>query len=94
MTGKVVTNPALAGAEANRFWVPSAAVAVADDGNWYVWRVDQATMRVERVAVEAGPLSGAEVEITGALEIGDLIATSGVKHLREGMSVSRAEQRG
>jgi RND family efflux transporter MFP subunit len=94
MTGKVVTNPALAGAEANRFWVPSAAVAVADDGSWYVWRVDQATMRVERVTVEAGPMSGTEVEITGALEIGDLIATSGVRHLREGMTVSRAEQRG
>ncbi|UCD23977.1 MAG: efflux RND transporter periplasmic adaptor subunit, partial [Gemmatimonadota bacterium] len=94
MTGKVVTNPALAGAEANRFWVPSAAVAVADDGAWYVWRVDQATMRVQRVPVEAGPMSGTEVEITGALEIGDLIATSGVQQLREGVSVSRAQERG
>ncbi len=94
MTGKVVTNPALAGAEQNRFWVPSAAVAVGDDGSWFVWRVDQATMQVSRVPVEAGPLSGSEIEITGALSVGDLIATSGVKHLSEGMRVSRAEQRG
>ena len=74
--------------------MPSAAVAVADDGAWYVWRVDQATMQVQRVPVEAGPMSGTEVEITGALEIGDLIATSGVQHLREGVSVSRAQERG
>jgi RND family efflux transporter MFP subunit len=94
MTGKVVTNPALAGGTQSRYWVPSAAVAIADDGDWYVWRVDPATMQVARVAVEAGPMSGAEVEITGDLELGDLIATSGVQHLREGMTVSRAEQRG
>jgi RND family efflux transporter MFP subunit len=94
MTGKVVTNPALAGDTQSRYWVPSAAVAVADDGDWYVWRVDPATMQVARVRVEVGPMSGAEVEITGALELGDLIATSGVPHLREGMRVSRAEQRG
>ncbi|UCG85613.1 MAG: efflux RND transporter periplasmic adaptor subunit [Gemmatimonadota bacterium] len=94
MTGKVVTNPALAGAGQNRYWVPSAAVAVADDGTWYVWRVDQTTMQVSRVAVEAGAMSGSEVEITGSLELGDLIATSGVQRLREGMKVSRAEQRG
>jgi RND family efflux transporter MFP subunit len=94
MTGKVITNPALAGAGQNRYWVPSAAVAVADDGTWYVWQVDEATMQVSRVPVDVGHMSGFEIEITGALGIGDLIATSGVQHLQEGMKVSRAEQRG
>jgi RND family efflux transporter MFP subunit len=94
MTGKVVTNPDLSAAAENRFWVPSAAVAVDDAGSWYVWRVDESTMQVARVPVEVGPMAGAEIEIVGALDIGDLIATSGVKHLTEGTQVSRAEQRG
>lgn len=94
MTGKVIANPALAGAERSRYWVPSVAVAVGDDGSWYVWRVDESSMQVSRVPVEVGQASGSEVEITGGLGLGDLIVTSGVQHLSEGMQVSRAEQRG
>jgi RND family efflux transporter MFP subunit len=94
MTGKVIIDPQFAGVESGRFVVPSAAVAPSDTGEWYVWRVDAASMQVSRVMVEVGAMSGSDIEISGDLDLGDLVATSGVHHLREGMTVSRAQARG
>jgi RND family efflux transporter MFP subunit len=94
MTGKVVISPEFTASEAGRYWLPSAAVVASDAGDWYVWRIDQSTMQVSRVTVEVGSMSGSDIEVAGDLSVGDLIATSGVHHLREGMTVSRARTRG
>ena len=93
MTGKVIIDARFAGGESGRFLIPSAAVAPSDTGGWYVWRVDEASMQVSRVTVEVGAMSGSDIEISGDLDIGDLVATSGVHRLREGMTVSRALDR-
>ena len=47
-------------------------------------------MQVSRAAVELGELRQDQVLVTGLSE-GDLIATSGVHHLREGMQVRRLD---
>jgi RND family efflux transporter MFP subunit len=46
-------------------------------------------MKVRRTPVTLGELSGSLVQVSGGLEGGELVATSGVHHLREGMQVSR-----
>lgn len=94
MTGRVIIDPRFSSSEIGRFWVPSASVAATDNGEWYVWRVDASTMQVSRVTVDVGAMSGDEIEVTGQLAVGDMVATSGVHHLQEGMTVSRAEARG
>jgi RND family efflux transporter MFP subunit len=93
MTGKVIIDSRFVGGESGRFLIPAAAVAPSDTGEWYVWRVDQASMQVSRVAVGIGAMSGSDIEISGDLDLGDLVATSGVHHLRAGMTVSRAIDR-
>jgi RND family efflux transporter MFP subunit len=67
------------------------ARAVVDDGEDgpHVWRVDPLTLRVTRVAIALGGLSGDSVEITSGLAPGDQIAVSGVHQLRDGMAVRR-----
>jgi hypothetical protein len=42
--------------------------------------------------VKLGALSGSKSEILSGLASGDVIATSGVNHLREGMQVSLLER--
>jgi len=67
--------------------IPAIAVASDDQGNAYVWRVDPDTMKVNRVPVVLGQMSGADVRVSSGLAHGDRIAISGVAHLREGMKV-------
>jgi len=40
-----------------------------------------------KVAVEAGEMEGNHIEIKGSLKDGDLVASSGVQQLREGVVV-------
>ena len=68
-------------------WIPAVAVLADDAGNATVWNVDAATMQVNRMIVEVGTLSGADIRILSGLEQGDRIAVSGVHNLREGMEV-------
>jgi membrane fusion protein (multidrug efflux system) len=49
-------------------------------------------MKVSRRAVQLGELTGNEVQILDGLAEGDLVAVSGVSHLRDGMQVRRYEQ--
>ena len=67
--------------------IPANAVAGADDGSSFVWRVDRDTMTVQRASVSVGQLSGTDIEILSGLGTGDNIAVSGVQHLAEGMRV-------
>lgn len=72
--------------------VPSSAVTADENGNSYVWIVNEAEMTVSRAPVTLGDLSGGEAEILDGLSAGDAIAVSGVHHLRDGMVVSRLSE--
>ena len=69
--------------------IPASAAVADESGSAYVWKVDPSSMRVSRAPVELGELSGTRVQIRSGLGEGDLIAISGVHHLREGMEVRR-----
>jgi RND family efflux transporter MFP subunit len=74
-----------AGAEAPpRIRVPAAAVR-DENGQSVVWLVRQG--RLERRAVQAGPVSGGFREIRSGLVGGELLLTSGVETPRPGMRV-------
>jgi RND family efflux transporter MFP subunit len=67
--------------------VPAVATAADEHGNAYVWRVDADTMKVSRIPVKLGEMTGSDIQITGGLDDGDRIAISGAAHLQEGMKV-------
>ncbi len=77
---------------ATQMKIPANAVVPDGSGGSFVWKVDPDSMVVERRAVELGDLSGSDVGVKSGLSGGDLIATSGVHHLRDGMVVRRLEQ--
>jgi RND family efflux transporter MFP subunit len=89
MTGKVIVN--LPGDETGRFSVPTNAVTSDESGNPFVWKVDPDSLRVSRVSVTVGEMSGSKIEISAGLVQGDRIAVSGVSNLREGMLVRPLE---
>jgi RND family efflux transporter MFP subunit len=79
------------GADQDPVLVPAAAV-FDDTGaeGAEVWVIDAETMRVGRRPVQIGRIvEGDMIEILAGLSAGELIATAGVHHLREGMQVSR-----
>jgi RND family efflux transporter MFP subunit len=73
--------------------VPIEAVVGGDDGGTHVWVIDRDSWVVRRVEVETGELSGGSIQITSGLQGGELLATTGVHSLREGMTVSSFEER-
>jgi RND family efflux transporter MFP subunit len=73
-------------------WLPARAARTDDTDEAFVWVVDATSMKVQRTPVTLGELSGDLVQITGGLESGQQIATSGVHHLRDGMQVRRLEK--
>ena len=87
MTAKAILSPG--GPATGGFAVPVNAVVADEGGGAFVWRVDSATMKVSRAAVEVGQLSGSSIAVTSGLSSGDEIAISGVAHLRDGMEVRR-----
>ena len=66
--------------------VPPAAVFVGEDGNSYVWVVDDSAMTVRRRAVELGALTSVGLQVKGP-ERGEWIVTAGVHYLEEGQRV-------
>ena len=91
MTAKVIVKRRPRSDGSGGISVPSVAVGSGDSGEPYVWIVDPDTLVVTRRTVTLGELSGSEVEVRGGLTEGDVIAASGVHHLREGMTVRRYE---
>ena len=67
--------------------LPVTSVAVLPDQTAYVWKVTPDTMQVSRLSVNAGPMSGGMIQVSGNLHPGDQVAASGVHYLREGMKV-------
>jgi RND family efflux transporter MFP subunit len=83
---------ALVNPESSRFNVPSYAVGGQTDGQPYLWKVAPDDMTVSKVTVQTGRVMGNEIEVMAdALQLGDLIAVSGILHLREGMQVREFE---
>jgi RND family efflux transporter MFP subunit len=90
MTARVILNtpPEMVAADtALGVRIPAVATASDEQGNAYVWRVDPDSMKVSRVAVMLGQMSGADIQVSSGLSKGDRIAISGVAHLQEGMKV-------
>ena len=93
MTAQVSLSLSQSAGDSPGYAIPSRCVATGDDGGAYVWKVDPETLRVSRAAVEVGELTGADLIVRSGLSEGDLIAVSGVHHLREGMQARRLEDR-
>ena len=71
--------------------IPAVAAPIGNTGDAYVWKVDPSSMVVSRTPVVLGDMTGSSVFVASGLAAGDLIATSGVHHLREGMEVRRID---
>ena len=90
MTARVIISPpemVAANATLGGIRIPAVASASDDQGNAYVWRVDPDTMKVSRVPVMLGQMSGTDIQVSSGLSKGDRIAISGAAHLQEGMKV-------
>jgi len=90
MTAKLIIQGR--GGAANAAIVPVQAAAEDGEGGPFVWVVDPSTMKVHKTPVTLGELTDDGVEIKSGLKPGDLVATSGVYQLREGMEVRRMGQ--
>jgi len=71
--------------------VPAGAILSDQQGNSFVWKVDQAKMTVEKVAVVLGDVVGNWVLLTSGVARGDMIVTAGVHHLQPGTKIRRLE---
>jgi len=71
------------------FRVPLAAVLNETENNNFVWKVDASSMEVSKIPVQLGAMTENDIVITEGVATGDLIATAGVHHLREGMKIKR-----
>ncbi len=89
MTAKLIISVPAEDEAVQGHMVPASASLADDSGAAFVWKVDPSSMRVSRAPVELGELSGSQVQVRSGLDNGDLIAISGVHHLREGMEVRR-----
>ena len=71
--------------------LPASAIFSGDDpataDQSFVWVVDEAAGVVKRRPVETGQFSRFGIIITDGVAIGELVAISGVNHLREGQQV-------
>jgi len=75
--------------------VPVDAVIAGGEGAddmGVVWVIDPETMVASRREVKLGGLSADGIQLDGGLEPGEVIAVSGVHHLRDGMTVRRLER--
>jgi len=93
MTARITVEELAAEGDLNRgFVIPANATVVDDQGQSFVWRVNQTSMQVKPVLVEPGAMNNAQITVFGGLSDGDLIAISGVHQLREGMQVQRMSE--
>lgn len=88
MTAKIVVD---APTETTSIWIPIQAATADEQGAAFVWLVDTKTMTVAKRPVQLGTMSSADIEVTGGLSKGDVVAVSGVQELRDGMQVRRFE---
>ena len=75
------------GAAGGAALIPVGAVLADSDGSAFVWRVDRSSMTVTRAGVEIGAVTGDQIQLLGGLSPADVIVTTGVHNLRDGMQV-------
>lgn len=96
MTARVVLRPSMDTMKAKLsetgHAVPVSATAADPQGKPFVWLVDPDTMKVSRVGVTLGEMTGSDIYITSGIGTGDRIVTSGVTHLQEGAKVRPLEK--
>jgi RND family efflux transporter MFP subunit len=92
MTAKVSIRRRETSLSTTEIQIPANAVVTIEGGEASVWVIDPDTMKVQSAPVVLGDLSGSQVIVKSGLEGGELIATSGVHHLRDGMPVRRFEK--
>lgn len=89
MTAKVRAYiPASEALKSAGFRVPLQAIVTDGKGRMHIWAVSKDSHTVSKVTVSLGSIIGNTCVVSGELRNGDLIATSGVHHLREGQEVS------
>ncbi len=94
MTAQVKVFGLVAGVDeaSSDFIVPAQAVFAGDDGTQHVWIVNE-DMTVHRREVKVGRVTGeGDIRIHSGLSAGEMIATSGVTQLHEGMKVLPLEK--
>lgn len=69
--------------------IPANAVFAESDGKSCVWIINPETMQAAKREVEVGTMQGSSIVIRSGLNDGDMVAASGIHHMREGMKVSR-----
>lgn len=67
--------------------VPVQSVAVDQAKRSFVWRIDCQTKTAHRVPVKLGTIGSEGILVRSSLLPGQVVATAGVHHLREGMPV-------
>lgn len=96
MTARIILHPTASVMSARPrvagLLVPAVATAADENGNPYVWRVDEDTMKVSRVPVTLGEMTGSNIRVTSGIEVGNRIAVSGAAHLEDGMQVRPLEK--
>lgn len=83
--------------EATAYAVPLDAVPIDGQGNYFVWRVQDAdggTATVHRADVRVGEMAGDDILVLDGLKPGDRIALAGVHLLEEGQRVRPLLARG
>ena len=70
------------------FLLPVGAVVADTDGKPYVWLVDQEAMKVSKLPVQVGQITGDRIVVSDGLQLGQAIAMSGVHMLTEGTVVT------
>ena len=87
MTAKLVVHSSNAPDWERGIRIPASATAADENGQPFVWRVDPTANTVSKQPVTLGELVGSDVLVTDGLEVGAVIAISGVSQLREGMTI-------
>jgi len=91
MTAKLVLT-GLRTTAADDFLLPVGAVLADSESKPYVWLVDQESMRVSKLPVEVGKVTGDRIVVNEGLEGGQAIAMSGVHLLNEGTIVTELKE--
>lgn len=78
--------------QAGGFRIPSAAVFADEQGNQYVWVVDQSSMTPKRTGIRAGELTGDSIMALEGLNPGDVIVTAGTHFIQEGQQLRQIQQ--
>ena len=65
-----------------------------ENGNQFVWVVDETTLTVHKREVQVGSITGTQgIEIESGLQPGERIAVAAVTQLREGMKIRLIENK-